>query len=325
MYYFVKQNLHLLCMKKLWFVSIAIVAIIGAYSFMPTPSISTKAQLGEKLFNDKILSKDVSISCASCHKPAFGFADTVPFSTGIYGKLTTRNTPSVLNMFNRPYFFWDGRAATLQQQSLMPISHPNEMGLPIKEAIARLNNSKEYKALFLKIFKQVPTAKNLSAAIAAFENTLETGRSKFDLSVDDKDTLTNQEERGRQLFIGDKTHCFDCHRGDDFTNDDFRNIGLYDGDELNDKGRYTITKDTNDVGKFKVPSLRNIAITAPYMHNGKFKTLEQVVEYYNNPTAFVSSPINIDKTLAVPLGLNKQEKADLVAFLKTLTDRRFMK
>ncbi len=312
-------------MKKLWLISIIIVAILGAYSFIPTKPITTKSQLGQKLFNDKILSKDFSISCASCHIPGFGFADTVAFSTGIYGRLTKRNTPSVLNMFNRPYFFWDGRAASLQQQSLMPITHPNEMGLPMKEAIERLANNKEYKTLFLKIFKQVPTAKNLSASIAAFENTLETGRSKFDLSVDDKDTLNEQEERGRKLFIGDKTHCFDCHRGEDFTNDEFRNIGLYDSDELNDKGRYTITKDTNDIGKFKVPGLRNIAITAPYMHNGKFKTLEEVVEYYNNPTAFVSNPINIDKTFAVPLGLSKQEKADLVAFLKTLTDKRFVR
>jgi cytochrome c peroxidase len=294
-------------------------------SFAPQNNINSKATLGKKLFFDTILSKDYSISCASCHKPNFGFADTTAFSKGIYGRLTKRNTPSVLNMSNRPYFFWDGRAATLDEQALMPIANPDEMGLPIKEAVERLNKNVAYKNLFIKIFGQNPTAKNLGLAIAAFEKTLETGRSKFDLSFDNKDSLTAQEERGRQLFVGDKAKCFDCHRGDDFTNDDFKNIGLYDADALNDKGRYSITNDTTDIGKFKTPGLRNIAITAPYMHDGRFKTLEEVVQYYNNPTAFVTNPVNIDSSFGKPLGLNIQEKADLVAFLKTLTDKRFTK
>ncbi|MBC7588664.1 MAG: c-type cytochrome [Chitinophagaceae bacterium] len=295
------------------------------FSFLPVDTIKTKAALGKKLFNEKILSKDSSISCASCHIPEFGFADTVALSKGIFGRLTKRNTPSVLNMKNRPYFFWDARAETLEQQALMPIANPDEMGLPIKEAVARLNAHPVYKKLFLQVFGTVPNAKNLSAAFAAFEKTLETGESKFDLSVDDKVQLTVSEERGRNLFISDKTHCFDCHRGEDFTNDDFKNIGLFDGHELNDKGRFNQTKDSLDLGKFKTPGLRNIAITAPYMHDGRFATLEQVVEYYNSPTHFISNPINIDKTLAVPLRLSPQNKNDLIAFLKTLTDKRYVK
>lgn len=287
--------------------------------------IKTKAGLGKKLFSEKILSKDSSVSCASCHIPKFAFADTVAFSVGIGGKLTSRNTPSVLNMKNRPYYFWDGRAASLEEQCLIPLQNPDEMGLPVEEAIQRLNASAEYKRLFKKIFNQKPDAKNLAAAFAAFENTLETVDSKFDDWSNDLKKLSPAEERGRQLFVGDKAKCFDCHRMEDFTNDEFRNIGLYDGKELNDAGLYNITKKESDLGKFKTPGLRNIAVTAPYMHNGIFKTLEEVVSYYNNPSAFVSDPINADDLLKKPLNLTPQDRKDLVSFLKTLTDKKYLK
>ncbi len=310
-------------MKK-WIFLAALILLAGiGISFTYNSSIKTRAALGEKLFHEKILSKDSSISCASCHIPSLGFADSLTLSIGIHGTPTTRNTPSVLNMKNRPYYFWDGRAGTLAQQSLMPIANKDEMGLPIAEAVQRLRANPTYQLLFLNIFGSQPTAQNLSLAIAAYENTLETDDSKFDLANDDTDTLTSSEERGRKLFVGEKAKCFDCHMGPDFTNDDFKNIGLYDGKQLSDKGRYSITKETADLGKFKTPGLRNIAITAPYMHNGMFKTLEEVVEYYNNPEKFVRNPINIDSTLSKPLGLTEAEKADLVNFLNTLTDKRF--
>jgi cytochrome c peroxidase len=288
--------------------------------------IKTKAQLGEKLFNEKILSLDSSVSCASCHKPEFAFADTSTFSIGIHNTPTLRNTPSVLNMLNRTIFFYDGRAKTLEEQALMPIEHKNEMGLPILEAVNRLNKNKVYKNLFLKIFKQLPNKQNLSKAIAAYERTLETVDSKFDDWTND-DTIhwTPSEERGRALFVGDKAKCFNCHKAEDFTIDEFKNIGTYNGDDLNDIGRYTITKNREDIGKFKTPSLRNIAVTAPYMHNGMFKTLEAVVDYYNEPNKFIKNPINIDIDLQKPLGLTLEEKTDLVAFLKTLTDKKYLK
>lgn len=297
--------------------------LVMAVSFAPQRAITTKAQLGELLFNEKILSKDLSVSCASCHKPQFGFADTTAFSLGIDGRATTRNTPSVLNMKFRDKFFWDGRAATLEEQCLIPIANPNEMGLPVNLAVVRLNANLNYKNLFIKIFKQVPNRKNLAAAFAAYEKTLETWNTKFDNSIDDKEFLTESEERGRVLFIGDKAKCFECHNGFDFTNDAFKNIGMYNGKDMNDAGRYDITKKKEDLGAFKTPGLRNVAITAPYMHNGRFKTLEEVVEFYNNPDAFVPNAINIDTLLQAPLGLNKQEKADLVAFMETLTDKRY--
>lgn len=313
--------------KTILFFLTAICTIIFASAFFQESNtdIQTKAGLGKKLFSEKMLSKDSSISCASCHKPQFAFADTVAFSLGIEGKLTKRNTPSVLNMKNRPYYFWDGRASTLEAQSLMPIQNPDEMGLPIEEAVKRLNQSKEYKQLFQKIFAQKPDAKNLAAAFSAYEKTLETVDSKFDDWSNSIKDLSASEERGRELFVGDKAKCFDCHRMEDFTTDDFKNIGLYNGKDLNDAGLFNITNKETDKGKFKTPGLRNIAVTAPYMHNGMFKTLEEVVEYYNNPQKFVPNSVNIDDALKQPLGLTDAEKKDIVAFLKTLTDRKYLK
>ena len=313
-------------MKKSFYILFltAITLFIVSSSFQQkNADIKTKAALGKKLFSEKILSLDSSVSCASCHKPAYAFADTAAFSTGINGKLTARNTPSVLNMKNRPHFFWDGRAVTLQEQSLMPIQNPDEMGLPIEEAVKRLNESKEYKNFFQKIFKQQPNAKNLSAAFAAYEQTLETVDSKFDDWSNNIKKLSASEERGRQLFLGDKSKCFNCHRMEDFTTDEFKNIGLYNAKDLKDAGLYNITQKETDKGKFKTPGLRNIGVTAPYMHNGMFKTLEEVVEYYNHPEKFVKDAINIDDDLKQPLGLTEKEKKDLIAFLKTLTDKKY--
>ncbi len=303
-----------------------IAAVILAASFTnPYSQVKTKADLGALLFSEKMLSLDSSVSCASCHKPEYGFADTAAFSTGIGGKLTKRNTPSVLNMNLRPHFFWDGRAASLEKQSLMPIQNPDEMNLPVEQAVKRLNEDSGYSRLFYKVFRQKPNAKNLAAAFAAFERTLETTSSRYDDWSDEKITFTASEERGRQLFIGKKAKCFDCHFSGDFTGDEFRNIGLYNGKELNDSGRYSITRKKTDLGKFKTPGLRNIAVTAPYMHNGMLKTLEEVMDYYNNPQQFVKGSINTDALVKKPLGLTSREKKDIIAFMQTLTDRRFLK
>ncbi len=306
-----------------------ILSIVVCSAFiLSTPissSIKTKAALGEKLFNEKILSKDSTLSCASCHIPAYAFADTLAFSKGVGNKLTGRNTPSVLNMKNRPYYFWDGRAASLEEQALMPIKNPDEMALPIEEAVQRLRASKEYRALFNRIYGEAPSAASLAAALAAYEKTLETVDSKFDDWSNDIKELSPAEERGRELFVGDKAKCFDCHRMEDFTLDDFKNIGLYNAKELNDLGLYNITKKESDKGKFKTPGLRNVAVTAPYMHNGMFKTLEEVVDYYDNPRLKVPDAINLDDSFKKPLGLTSEEKKDLVAFLKSLTDKKFIR
>jgi cytochrome c peroxidase len=314
--------------KKLITILILCCSILGICSFINKvndSSVMTKATLGKKLFSEKILSKDSSVSCASCHNPKLAFADTLAFSVGINGNETKRNTPSVLNMKNRPYFFWDGRAATLEEQSLMPIANPEEMGLPINEAVKRLNKNVVYRKLFFQVFKQNPTAQNLAVAFAAYEQTLETVNSRYDDWANDKVTFTTAEERGRKLFIGEKAKCFNCHFGDDFTGDEFRNIGLYNENFLTDSGRYIITKREIDLGKFKVPGLRNIAATAPYMHNGMFATLEEVLRYYNNPKGFFPHQVNIDTIFNKPLNLSAKEQSDIIAFLKTLTDKAYKK
>jgi cytochrome c peroxidase len=289
------------------------------------PRLSKKAALGERLFNEKILSLDSSVSCASCHKPAFAFADTVAFSPGIHGRLTTRNVPSVMNVMNRSSFFWDGRAETLEEQALIPLQHPNEMALPISEAVRRLNASPAYRKAFKQVYGKLPSADRMLEAIAAYEETLETADTKFDGVADGEGTLSESEERGRQLFVGDKANCFDCHNMEDFTDDDFKNIGLFNGKNLNDSGRYLISRNPDDLGKFKTPGLRNVAVTAPYMHNGMFNTLEEVVDYYNDVRKVVPDAQNLDPALRKPLGLTEQEKKDLVAFLRTLTDKRFIR
>lgn len=313
-------------MKKIILIIASLIAFIllisARFNNRPT-EINTKEALGKKLFSEKILSLDSSVSCASCHIPSFAFADTLAFSTGIGGVPTNRNTPSVLNMKNRPYFFWDGRAASLEEQALMPIKNPNEMGLPIEDAVNRLNKNPTYRQLFKKIFNQPVTEKNLAAAFAAFEKTLETVDSKFDDWSNNIKNLSASEERGRLLFIGSKAKCFDCHFMEDFTDDEFKNIGLFNGEDLNDSGRILISRSKEDLGKFKTPGLRNVAVTAPYMHNGMFATLEDVIEYYNEPSRFVSNAENTDKALSIPLGLTQREKKDLVAFLKTLTDKKY--
>lgn len=302
------------------------IACFSGMAFLPAPVVKTKAQLGKMLFEEKMLSLDSSVSCTSCHKPEFAFADTSAFSRGINGTLTKRNTPSVLNMLNRSAFFWDGRARTLEQQALMPIANKDEMGLPIPEAVKRLNGHPEYKKMFRRIFGRNPDAAGLAAALAAYERTLETVDSPFDdWSNDDTTAWTASEERGRKLFISGKTKCFNCHFMEDFTDDGFKNIGLYNGRDIADAGRYTISRKQKDLGAFKTPGLRNVAVTAPYMHNGRFKTLEEVVAYYNDPKKIVPDAVNTDADLRTPLGLTQQEMTDIVTFLRSLTDKRFQK
>ncbi len=314
-------------MKQLLFAILLITSIAFiSFSFKADKEIKyTKITLGKKLFSEKILSKDSSVSCASCHNPKFAFADTLALSIGINGNETSRNTPSVLNMKNRPYFYYDGRAATLAQQSLMPIAHKFEMGLPIAEAVDRLNKNLLYKNAFLQVYKETPSSKNLGSSFEAYEKTLETVNSRYDDWANDKIKFTAAEERGRKLFIGEKAKCFDCHFGDDFTGDQFKNIGLFNGNFLTDSGRIFITKKETDLGKFKVPGLRNIGATAPYMHNGMFATLEEVLRFYNNPKGFFPHQINIDSSLNKPLNLTVKEQADIIVFLKTLTDKEYVK
>lgn len=305
--------------------TVILLLIVGCFllSFDKQEKI-TKEKLGELLFFDPILSGDRSVSCASCHKPQFAYADTMAFSKGVNGRLTTRNTPSVMNVAAREALFWDGGAATLHEQVLFPMKNVNEMNLPPTEAVKRLNDSKKYKALFYRVFKEYPTEQNLGLAIEAYENTLETSDTPNDRWLNDElGGLTDRQIRGREIFRV-KAKCFECHFSPDFTVDEFRNIGLFDGKKYNDSGRYLITKNKEDIGKFKVPGLRNVAVTAPYMHDGSIKTLREVIDYYDDPDKFVRNSLGRDSLLAQPLHLTEQEKQDLEAFLHSLTDDRFV-
>jgi cytochrome c peroxidase len=308
--------------------AIGLIAVsVGMSSYAPNQneSIITPAQLGEKLFFDPILSVDYTVSCASCHKPEFAFADNVPLSKGVGGKLGNRNTPSVMNMSMREHFFWDGRAASLEAQVVGPIENPVEMNLPFAKAVDRIKSNVEYQKLFQRVYKHKPDSASIVDAIAAFERTLETDKTPNDRWLNDEPNgLTEAQIRGRDLFMSNRTRCFDCHFTPDFTADEFRNIGLFNGKTANDSGRYIISKNPKDLGAFKTPGLRNVAVTAPYMHDGSFKTLREVIDYYDEPEKFMMHSINRDTILPKKIGLTEQEKQDIEAFLNALTDDQFV-
>ena len=297
--------------------------ILSGTSFT-SGTIDTKEDLGRKLFFDPILSEDSTISCASCHRPEFAFADTARVSVGVHQRKGKRNSPSAMNLLIQEKFFWDGRADSLEQQALAPIENPDEMNLSVDEALRRLNNSKDYAQLFIRFYQSGATRASLANALASFERTLETSESPFDewKITDDSSLVSPAVMRGFDIF-STKGKCTNCHFGSNFTRNDFRNIGLFNGADLNDSGRAVITGNPVDIGKFKTPGLRNVALTAPYMHNGMFKTLKEVIEFYNDPAKIVPDAICRDSVLAKPLGLTELDMADLEAFLLSVTDKQF--
>ncbi len=303
----------------------ALVAFVLVGAAFVTDEPMDKMTLGKRLFFDPILSRNRTISCATCHREEFAFADTSALSLGVFGRKGKRNTPSAMNVRLQANFFWDGRAATLEEQALIPIANPDEMDLPIDIAIKRLNGSRTYRAYFKQVFGELPTKNNLAKALSEFEQTLETAESPLDdwRMNDNEAAVSESAKRGFALFNG-KANCVQCHFGADFNSSEFRNIGLFDGKALADSGRAAITKKATDLGKFKIGPLRNVALTAPYMHNGMFKTLAQVIDHYNDPDKRVPGAINRDPLLAKPLGLTQQEKLDLEEFLRSLTDKRFL-
>jgi len=279
-----------------------------------------RAQLGKRLFYDKLLSRDQTVTCASCHQQEHGFADPHPVSKGVQGRKGKRNASQLANLaWVRTGLFWDGRAANLEEQAIKPIEDHNEMDLPVTEAVARLSTHQSYPDAFARAYGGPPSVDALRRALASFVRTIVSSDSRYDHYLKgDTAALSPNEKRGRDLFFGRKTGCFHCHSETTLTNDGFFNNGSYV--EGGDVGRQTLTAKTGDLGAFRVPNLRNIEFTAPYMHDGSLATLEAVVEQYSRGgRGHPSTDAQIE-----PLKLNAEEKADLVAFLRALTDQAFL-
>jgi cytochrome c peroxidase len=290
------------------------------YNFEQPPLDSNKIELGRILFYDPILSKDNTISCASCHSPFNAFAHTDhDLSHGIFDSIGNRNAPALFNLAWQKTFMWDGAINHLDMQALAPISHPSEMGSNINEVIKKLNESKAYKELFLNAFQDstISTSKILKV-LSQFQLTLVSANTKYDRVKMGKEVFTEQEKNGYQLF---KKNCASCHSEPLFSNYNFENNGLPIDPTLNDMGRYVITENENDKRKFKVPSLRNLSFTYPYMHDGRFMTLQEVINHYTSGIEY-SETLSLQFNKSIELSSN--EKVDLISFLLTLNDKDFV-
>lgn len=311
------------------------------------PLTNEGVELGRMLFYETKLSKDNSISCATCHQQSNAFTDGKIVGIGIRGQKMDRNTMSLVNMlWSTPHKFWDGRATNLEDQALQPIQNMKEMDLKISELLLKLNSDPVYKSKFKAAFNTNKIKKeHIAKALAQFQRTLISQDSKYDKFLKGELQLSEQEQRGLQSFfthpdpsVGLRgSNCGDCHRNfltDGFNDgfDGFANNGLEDDEHL-ENGLFSVTKNPLDKGKFKIPSLRNIALTAPYMHDGRFNTLEEVLDHYNDHIR-MSSTLDIlireasneyrEPNDPIALNLTKEEINEIIAFLKTLTDSTFI-
>jgi cytochrome c peroxidase len=288
---------------------------------VPDANRPTKArvELGKALFFDEAMSLGRGISCSSCHSIAYAFSDTVARSAGADGTTGLRNAPSLANVAYHPAYFRDGGIPTLEQQVLAPIHTENEMASSIVDAAELFRGNERYAALSRLAYSRELDPFVITRAIACYERTLVSGWSRYDRFYYEGDVsvLSEEEHRGWGIFNSAEAGCTDCHGGFDLSDHSYRNIGT-SLDHAEDPGRERITLDPSDRGKFKVPTLRNVAVTGPYMHDGSMTTLQEVVEHF--ASGGVADPIK--DPLVHPLALTAQDKSDLVAFLRTLTDDR---
>jgi cytochrome c peroxidase len=285
------------------------------------PLTPAKVALGERLFFDPALSSDGKISCSSCHPPQHAFSDQVPFSTGTGGQLGPRNAPSILNAAYFSRLLWDGASQGLEDQVRYPVTHPREMSMTNSKVVKAVEAQADYRPLFAAAFGDEKISwERIRDGIASFERTLVAGDSPFDRFFFASDTaaLPAPARRGWELFQG-KAGCAECHRftreSPFFTDSEFHNVGVGWASDKPDLGRYDVTKEKDDRGRFRTPSLRNVALTAPYMHDGSVATLAEVVAFFDRgglPNSYLDARIK-------PLQLTAEERADLVAFLETLS------
>lgn len=286
--------------------------------FFPEGLTKEKFVLGKKLFSDKNLSLNKTISCASCHNPNNAFSDNISLSMGLHGKSTLRNAAPLFNLVYQKNFSRDGGVPRLELQVLSPILDSAEMGMNVEELVKRLGGSKEYRDLFTDAYNSPPDVKGLSHALSTYLRTLISGNSHYDKVMQGKENFTDEERKGKDLFEG-KAGCVNCHSGFRFSNGEFYNTGLYE--EYKDKGVGRITGKKEDIGKFKVPSLRNLGYTAPYMHDGSLVNLEDVIEHYDKGGWYHQNKSVLIKSL----NLSSEEKKQLIAFLSALNDPSFLK
>jgi cytochrome c peroxidase len=299
--------------------------------FLGNPNTAEGIELGRMLFYDPILSKDSTIACASCHKQEFAFSDPRRFSEGVRGLPGKRNSMALINLaYNVNGFFWDGRAPTLSAQAIHPIEDPMEMDEQWDKVLAKLARHPIYPRKFREAFGITLASEinreHVTRAITQFERTLISSDSRFDKVVwRNQGWLTDEELRGKQLFFFEENQavehpgCSHCHFDPLFTDNSYRNNGL--DAVITDQGRAMVTKQTTDLGKFRVTTLRNIALTSPYMHDGRFQTLEEVLDHYSRGGhGLINEDVNIR-----PFPLSDRDKKDLIAFLETLTDSTFIK
>ncbi len=305
---------------------------------LPADNSLTEAgvTLGKMLFYDKKLSRDNIQSCATCHDQSIGFSDSTRFSLGVAELPGTRQAMSIVNMaWNTNGFFWDGRAELLRHQAVLPIEDELEMDESIENVLAKLAAEKEYRDQFTRAFGDEDiTEERLALALEQFMFSIISYQSKYDRYLAGEATLTDSEERGRELYFSEfnpffpeesGADCEHCHGGFNFENDMYMNNGLDADGNIIDAGRFLVSNSPADIGKFKVPSLRNIGVTQPYMHDGRFKTLEEVIDHYDHGIVMSSTldPALI-QVVEPGLGLSEQDKEDLINFLHTLTDETYL-
>lgn len=294
----------------------------ATYNFSKNPLSREKILLGRALFHDPILSADSTVSCVSCHLQysAFTHIDH-KLSHGIAGRIGTRNSPALMNLAWAKLLMWDGAVNHLDMQPLAPIAHPDEMGFSIEGVAARLNNQQRYKQLFYTAYgDSTVTGEHMLKAISQFMLTMVSANSKYDKikQLEQGVSFTQQEENGYRIF---RAHCESCHREPLFTTNGFANNGLTIDNTLNDIGRVKISHNPNDSFHFKIPTLRNIEFSYPYMHDGRFMKLREVLDHY---TTGIQHTPHLSKELRAPILLSSNEKVDLTAFLMTLSDREFL-
>lgn len=277
-----------------------------------------RVSLGKQLFFDPRLSGSGWLSCATCHNPAMGWSDGLPTGLGHDFKRLGRATPTILNSVYQPLLMWDGRKPNLEQQALGPIEAAAEMNLPLDELEKRLRNIEGYQPLFEKAYPgEGITRVTVGKALASFERTVVSTESPFDRwRKGDGQAISASAQRGFELFNG-KAQCALCHQGFNFTDNGFHNIGVKSLTGTEDEGRFAHRKLPILKGAFKTPTLRDVALTAPYMHNGMYQTLDEVVEHYDRGG---DNKVNLSPNIK-PLGLSADEKRDLVAFMKSLTGK----